>query len=62
MWNVGTCRSDAKGETQVEAPQVSEYRCGAQGRSDPYDCMDAGGRATQEQLPSSDEDSVMGLE
>ena len=22
MWNVGTCRSDAKGETQVEAPQV----------------------------------------
>ena len=22
MWNVGTCRSDDKGETQVEAPQV----------------------------------------
>ena len=34
--NVGTCRSDAKEEPQVEAPLAGEYRCGAQGRSDPY--------------------------
>jgi hypothetical protein len=34
MWNVGTCRSDAKGETQLEAPQVPEYRCGATRSSD----------------------------
>ncbi len=33
--NVGTCRSDAKGELQVVVPQGGEYRCGAQGRSSP---------------------------
>ncbi len=26
--NVGTYDADVKGETQVEAPQGSEYRCG----------------------------------
>lgn len=31
--NVGTCRPDAKGDVQVEAPRGPEYRCGAQGRS-----------------------------
>ena len=35
MWNVGTCRSDVKGEAQVEAPQEPEYQSRAQGRSDP---------------------------
>ena len=35
MWKVGTCRSDVKGETQVEAPQEPEYHSRAQGRSDP---------------------------
>jgi hypothetical protein len=33
--NVGTCRPDAKGEAQVEAPQAREYQGGAQGRSRP---------------------------
>lgn len=28
----GTCRPDAKGAAQAAAPQVPEYRCGAQGR------------------------------
>jgi len=32
VWNMGTCRSDVKGEIQVEDPQGSEYRCGARGR------------------------------
>ena len=27
--NVGTCRHDAKGDAQVEAPRGPEYRCGA---------------------------------
>lgn len=31
MWNLGTCRSDAKGATQVEEPSGSEYRCRALG-------------------------------
>jgi hypothetical protein len=31
--NVGTCRSDDKGETQVEVPLESEYRCRAQGHN-----------------------------
>jgi len=45
---MGTCRSDAKGEEiQVADPQGSEYRCGAQGRSNSR---------------SSDEGSVMELE
>ncbi len=35
MWNVGTCRSDVKGEAQVEAPQEPEYQSRAQGRSIP---------------------------
>jgi hypothetical protein len=35
MCNVGTCRSDDKGEIQVEDPQEGEYRCGAQGRTTP---------------------------
>jgi len=35
MWNVGTCRTDVKGEAQVEAPQEPEYQSRAQGRSDP---------------------------
>ena len=26
VWNVGTCRLDAKGDTQAEIPQESEYR------------------------------------
>ena len=34
--NVGTCRPDAKGETQVEDPQELEYRCGARGRTNSY--------------------------
>jgi len=33
VWNVGTCCSDAKGACQVEDPQGTEYRCGAQGRT-----------------------------
>ena len=33
--NVGTCRLDAKGDAQVEEPQGPEYRCEAQGRSNP---------------------------
>jgi hypothetical protein len=33
--NVGTCRSDGKGETRVEDPQGREYRCGTQGRNSP---------------------------
>jgi hypothetical protein len=32
MWNVGTCRLDVKGETQVETLQEFEYQCEAQGR------------------------------
>jgi hypothetical protein len=28
-WNLGTCRSDVKGDAQVEDPQELEYRCGA---------------------------------
>ena len=35
--NLGTCRSDAKGDVQVEDPQGLEYRCRAQGRNDPYE-------------------------
>ena len=31
--NVGTCRSDAKGDIQVEHPRGAEYRCGAEGRT-----------------------------
>lgn len=33
VWNVGTCRSDVKGDIRGVIPQGSEYRCGAQGRS-----------------------------
>jgi hypothetical protein len=33
--NVGICRPDAKGETQVEAPQESEYQCRAQRHNTP---------------------------
>ena len=35
VWNVGTCRPDAKGEAQAADPREPEYRCGAQGRSHP---------------------------
>jgi len=35
VWNVGTCRPDAKGAAQVDAPQEPEYRSGAQGRNTP---------------------------
>jgi len=28
----GTCRSDAKGATELEDPGRCEYQCGAQGR------------------------------
>lgn len=35
-WNVGSCRSDVKGEIQVEDPQELEYRCGAQWRTALY--------------------------
>jgi len=35
--NVGTCLSDVKGAIQVEVPQGSEYRCGEEGRNDPYE-------------------------
>ena len=35
--NVGTCRLDGKGAIQVEAPQGSEYRCEAQGRTGAYE-------------------------
>ena len=31
--NVGTCCSDEKGACQVEDPQGTEYRGGAQGRT-----------------------------
>jgi hypothetical protein len=48
VWNVGTCRFDAKGATQAETPQESEYRCEAQGRSNPYErrrsCNGAGAK------------------
>jgi hypothetical protein len=32
-WNLGSCRSDAKGAVQAETPQEPEYQCGAQWRS-----------------------------
>jgi hypothetical protein len=32
VWNLGTCRLDAKGVAQVEDPQGLEYQCEAQGR------------------------------
>lgn len=35
VWNVGTCRLDAKGAIQAEIPQGSEYRREAQGQSNP---------------------------
>ena len=35
-WNVGTCRSDAKGAGRAGDPsQGPEYRCGAQGQNSP---------------------------
>ena len=37
VWNVGTCRLDAKGATQAEIPRGSEYRGEAQRRSNPYE-------------------------
>jgi hypothetical protein len=37
VWNLGTCRLDVKGATQAAIPQASEYRCEAQGRSNPYE-------------------------
>ena len=37
VWNVVTCRLDAKEAIQAELPQVSEYRCEAQGQSHPYE-------------------------
>ena len=46
--NVGTCRPDAKGAIQAAIPQESEYRCEAQGRSNPYErrrlCNGAGAK------------------
>jgi hypothetical protein len=33
--NVGTCRHDAKGDAQVEAPRGQKSRCVAQGRINP---------------------------
>jgi len=33
VWNVGTCRSNVKGDPQVETPQGKEYRCRTQGRN-----------------------------
>ena len=33
VWNVGTCRLDAKGDLQVADPLGAEYRCRAQGRT-----------------------------
>ena len=48
VWNLGTCRLDAKGAIQAENPQDSEYRCEAQGRSNPYErrrfCNGAGAK------------------
>jgi len=32
VWNMGTCRLDAKGDSQAEILQEIEYRCKAQGR------------------------------
>jgi hypothetical protein len=46
VWNVGTCRSDAKGEVQVEAP-----------RDERTDAGHRGGAAR-----SRDEGPVMGLD
>ena len=46
VWNVGTCRSDAKGEVQVEAP-----------RDERTDAEHRGGAAR-----SRDEGPVMGLD
>ena len=37
MRNVGTCRSDAKGEVQVATTTRRAYQCGAQGRTNPYE-------------------------
>jgi len=31
VWNVGTCHPDAKGETQVDNTQESEYQCRIRG-------------------------------
>src|ERR1700694_3040451 len=46
--NLGTCRLDAKGATQAAIPRESEYRCEAQGRSNPYErrrlCNGAGAK------------------
>jgi hypothetical protein len=33
VWNVGTCRPDAKGDIQAVAPQGLEYQSRAQGRN-----------------------------
>lgn len=33
IWNLGSCRSDAKGAIQAETLQESEYQSGAQRRS-----------------------------
>jgi len=33
MWNLGTCRGDAKGAFQVAVPQEIEYQCTTQGRN-----------------------------
>jgi len=35
VWNVGTCRLDAKGDPRGVAPQAAAYRRGAQGRNTP---------------------------
>jgi hypothetical protein len=35
VWNMGTCRLNAKGDAQVETPQEPEYQCEAQGRTGP---------------------------
>jgi len=54
--NLGTCRSDAKGEVQVEAPRGPEYRCGAQGRITPYErrrfCNGTGAKGVNEPAES----------
>ena len=33
VWNVGTCRPDAKGDIQAVVPQGLEYQCRTRGRN-----------------------------
>ncbi len=63
--NLGTCRLDVKGATQAETPQECEYRCEAQGRSNPYErrrrCNGAGAKGLRYPALSSDQPAMGGV-